>query len=296
MQLILMRHAQTQGNLNRVYLGLTDEPLCEAGCECAASKGVCPQINKVYVSPMERAKQTAAICFPNAEQVVVDELHEIDFGKFENKTHEQLDGDPDYQAWLDNNCAGPIPEGESRYHYIVRSATALSKLLVQARDNNEERVIVVAHGGTCMAAMHALCPTQKQYFEWHVKNGCGWRCKVEFVDDENAEYPVRLVKPYKFEDLSFIDCKPRYPFFSNTECPYFPCHNDVPEEHFNCAFCYCPLYALGEDCGGNPQFTKDGIKDCNQCSIPHQGCRGIDIVAKNWDKLKELARKKTETE
>ena len=33
-------------------------------------------------------------------------------------------------------------------------------------------------------------------------------------------------------------------------------------------FCYCPLYALKGDCGGN-YFKNNGIKDCSNCLIPH---------------------------
>ena len=42
---------------------------------------------------------------------------------------------------------------------------------------------------------------------------------------------------------------------------FFPCHQTKHPEKFNCLFCYCPLYALGDKCGGNFQFTRDGIKD-----------------------------------
>jgi len=39
-------------------------------------------------------------------------------------------------------------------------------------------------------------------------------------------------------------------------------------ENFNCLFCYCPLYMLKGDCGGN--FIKNhGIKDCTNCLVPH---------------------------
>lgn len=58
-------------------------------------------------------------------------------------------------------------------------------------------------------------------------------------------------------------------FFQNKSCKYFPCHKGVEEAQFNCMFCYCPLYMLGERCGGNYTYTKDGIKDCSLCVIPH---------------------------
>jgi len=61
-----------------------------------------------------------------------------------------------------------------------------------------------------------------------------------------------------------------YSFFSNTNCEYFPCH-PVPEgAEFNCLFCYCPLYILGKNCGGNFTYLDNGYKDCSQCLLPHQ--------------------------
>ena len=50
-----------------------------------------------------------------------------------------------------------------------------------------------------------------------------------------------------------------YKFFSHTECEFFPCHKTDNEESFNCLFCYCPLYALGKECGGNFSYTENGI-------------------------------------
>lgn len=61
-----------------------------------------------------------------------------------------------------------------------------------------------------------------------------------------------------------------YSFFSNKECEYFPCHQGADPENFNCLFCYCPLYALGDKCGGNFRYTDKGIKDCTNCQLPHK--------------------------
>ncbi|NLY81268.1 MAG: hypothetical protein GX078_00625 [Clostridiales bacterium] len=60
-----------------------------------------------------------------------------------------------------------------------------------------------------------------------------------------------------------------FSFFQNKECEYFPCHKTDKPEDFNCLFCYCPLYALGDKCGGNFTITEDGIKDCSKCMLPH---------------------------
>lgn len=59
-----------------------------------------------------------------------------------------------------------------------------------------------------------------------------------------------------------------FSYFENTDCEYFPCHKGVDND-FNCMFCYCPLYLLGENCGGNFTYTENGTKDCSNCLIPH---------------------------
>lgn len=78
-----------------------------------------------------------------------------------------------------------------------------------------------------------------------------------------------------------------YKFFQNRACIYFPCHEGVREEDFNCLFCYCPLYFM-EDCGGNFE-DKGGIKSCMACPLPH--------IPKNYDYVnkkivEELERRK----
>lgn len=63
--------------------------------------------------------------------------------------------------------------------------------------------------------------------------------------------------------------KKHFSFFQNKDCEYFPCHEGVEEQQFNCLFCYCPLYTLGKECGGSPIFLRDGMKDCSTCAFPH---------------------------
>ena len=57
-------------------------------------------------------------------------------------------------------------------------------------------------------------------------------------------------------------------YFCNKECEYYPCHKNAGED-FNCLFCYCPLYSLGRDCGGNFRYLENGIKSCEDCTLPH---------------------------
>lgn len=85
-------------------------------------------------------------------------------------------------------------------------------------------------------------------------------------------------------------------YFSNKDCPYFPCHPEIPEQ--NCKFCYCPLYYY--KCIGQYTILPNGIKDCSNCKLPHteEGAKEIVRVLCNefdsyklrgFPPLKELA-------
>ena len=81
-----------------------------------------------------------------------------------------------------------------------------------------------------------------------------------------------------------------YKFFQNTKCEYFPCHKCSDPERFSCLFCYCPLYALGEKCGGNFSYTENGIKDCSACLRPHRK-ENYDSIMEQMGAVIELAKK-----
>lgn len=81
-----------------------------------------------------------------------------------------------------------------------------------------------------------------------------------------------------------------YKFFQNRQCEYFPCHSGVDPEQFNCLFCYCPLYALGHQCGGNFHYSETGEKDCSACLRPHRPESYENILAR-YPEIKELAKK-----
>ena len=82
-----------------------------------------------------------------------------------------------------------------------------------------------------------------------------------------------------------------YDFFQNSACEYFPCHKCENPENFSCLFCYCPLYALSDQCGGNFTYTKEGIKDCSSCLIPHRR-ENYERIMEKMRGIIELAKRK----
>ena len=83
---------------------------------------------------------------------------------------------------------------------------------------------------------------------------------------------------------------PNYDFFQHRQCEYFPCHTSADPDTFSCIFCCCPLYCLGENCGGSFRYTESGIKDCSSCLRPHRRENYEAITARMKDVL-ELVKK-----
>lgn len=84
-----------------------------------------------------------------------------------------------------------------------------------------------------------------------------------------------------------------YDFIQNRECEYFPCHEGADPEGFSCLFCFCPLYALGDRCGGSFRYTADGIKDCSGCLRPHRR-ENYGAICEKLKMVMEMAKKQPE--
>ena len=177
----LLRHASTQSNLSGRYLSNTDEPLCQEGIEKA--KQLClPRVDKVFVSPLSRCIQTAEIVFPQVQQVVVEGFRECDFGEFEGKNYQELNGDPRYQAWIDSGGMLAFPSGESKGEFCLRTCRAFEQLLSDLY--SVPKAAIVAHGGTLMALLERYAIPKREYYAYQVKNCGGFHTQLEIQDSQ----------------------------------------------------------------------------------------------------------------
>ena len=187
-ELILIRHGKTAGNLLGRYIGSrTDEPLCDEGREGLAGKQL-PEVERLYVSPMKRCVETAEILWPGFDRKKmqkVTDLRECDFGDFENKNYKELSANGDYQAWIDSNGTLPFPNGESMDAFKSRCLEAFARIVEEVSGAEQEwiasgktgifRAGIVVHGGTIMAILEQYGYPKATYFDYQVKNGCGYR-------------------------------------------------------------------------------------------------------------------------
>lgn len=118
-------------------------------------------------------------------------------------------------------------------------------------------------------------------------------------DFTGAENPAKHIFSYYGKGAQRMEKQywenKEYSFFSHRKCEYFPCHKGADPDDFNCLFCYCPLYALGDKCGGNFRYTDSGIKDCTNCQLPHKR-KNYGYVTGKYRELASMMKKIREDE
>lgn len=166
----LIRHGATAGNLQRRYIGRTDEPLCDTGVrQVQALQAQDLHVDWLFVSPLLRARQTADILFPHMPLHLIENMRETDFGLFEGKTAAELADVPAYQAWVDSQCTGPIPNGEDVSHFKARCRAAFARAIADVKDDTCAAFVV--HGGVVMAILEGYAQPQGCFYDYHVGNG-----------------------------------------------------------------------------------------------------------------------------
>ncbi len=172
MKIYLLRHGKTEYNAQKKYLGLTDLPLSKRGRGELIPADFSPET--VYVSPLRRTVETAAALFPNAQQIVIPDFREMDFGIFEGKSYLDMEHLPAYREWVDGGCLGQIPEGESMAAFSARTCAAFEALVNKTLEAGGELLAITAHGGTQMAVMERFALPRQDYFSWRGPLGGGF--------------------------------------------------------------------------------------------------------------------------
>lgn len=177
MKVYIIRHGETEYNTNRRYQGISDIPLSEHGLNMLCRADFAP--NRVYVSPLIRARQTAAALFPDAEQIPIPELKEMDFGNFEGKTHDEMINDEDYIRWLESSGEADVPHGECKAQFVDRVAAGFQKIVDRELAAGADTVVIVAHGGTQMAVLERFSETGYDYYSGLASYAEGWILEID---------------------------------------------------------------------------------------------------------------------
>lgn len=168
-RVVFIRHGKTKGNMEKRYIGSTDEPLAQIGREEIASKKY-PSADFVAVSPLKRCLESAEIIYGKDGKnfAVYADLRECDFGDFENKGFDTLQYDAKYVSWLEKGGCTDFPGGEKYSDFSKRCCDCFENIV---RSISAEAAAFVVHGGTIMAILEKYAIPQKPFYDWQVKNG-----------------------------------------------------------------------------------------------------------------------------
>ena len=190
MRIWLIRHGLTALGEEKRYQGSTDTPLSDAGRLALQPDD---RFARVCCSPLLRAAETAEILFPSSEKRMIPDLREMDFGAFEGRGWWEREQDAAYRAWVEGGCVGKCPGGEDRAGFTARVQAAFAALVEREKKAGASELVIVAHGGTQMAALSRWGMPQKDYFAWQTPCACGW-----LLEDTNWPERLNVIKEVSF--------------------------------------------------------------------------------------------------
>ena len=148
----LIRHGETDWNVERRYQGLTDIELSKEGLKQSELLSErfknFDKIDKIYVSPLKRAVQTAKPLSNviGVKPIITECFKEINFGEWEGKTVEELRElyKEDFNNFFNNPYRAKFPGDGSLKIVEERVALGFNKILEEDKGKN---IIIVSHGG-----------------------------------------------------------------------------------------------------------------------------------------------------
>lgn len=191
MNIILVRHGQTNWNVKDLLQGKTDIELNETGKMQAvetANKLINTEIDVIYVSPLKRTLKTAKQINKtrNLEMITDNRLIERGFGKYEGKSNVEFRKYWDFEANISDNNVEAVRELFSRTYSLLKEIAGKYK-------KTNKTILIVTHNGVNLAItsiLKGLIPNN--IFDYNLKT-----CEYRVFKDINLEQMEEFREKYK---------------------------------------------------------------------------------------------------
>lgn len=174
LQLVLVRHGESEGNRDGAFTGHSPSPLTARGraqAERVADALAAPPPDAVYASDLRRAVDTAAPLAARLGLSVIarEGLRERDMGAWVGRTFKDIEAnDPDdWRRLVDRDLDHRPPQGESHRECAARVGAALAEIVAA---HPEGRVVVVSHGVAMHHMLRHLLRVDDPRTLFHVEN------------------------------------------------------------------------------------------------------------------------------
>ena len=192
-RLVLVRHAEAEGNFTRVFHGWTDSEITPKGhtqAKLAAERLKDVPLDVLYSSSLRRTRQTAGYIAEVKQLPIIpsDKLKEINGGDWERMPWEVL---PErwptaYYTWENEPHIHQMPNGESMEEFQKR---LLDEIMLIMENNRGKNIGIITHGTairTLMAAFRHMDLDEMQNIRWYDNTA------ITIVDYENGRFSVML--------------------------------------------------------------------------------------------------------
>ncbi len=179
MKIYLIRHGQTDWNVQGRFQGREDIPLNENGMEQAKICGEVlqgTQFQAIISSPLKRASKTAQIIgkYVSVDQIITDEgITERDFSKVSGMTAQERDafyasGEQDDKEPWDDLCA-----------------RMFATMKTYAEQYPNQNIIMISHGASINSVLSVLSQGKTGTGKIFLKNTC-----INIIDYNNDEFKI----------------------------------------------------------------------------------------------------------
>lgn len=178
-RVLLIRHGQTEWSRDGRHTGRTDIPLTPEGevqARALRPRLAGESIARVLCSPLERARQTAALAGIGEDAQVVDDLAEWDYGQLEGRTSRQMqEAQPGWELWADG-----APGGEPIEVVAARVDRVIAQVLAPAVPDPEGSVVALVAHGHVLRVLAARWLEQEPGFAARLRLGTASLCELGF--------------------------------------------------------------------------------------------------------------------
>lgn len=185
----LVRHGESEANINKRFSGITDVALSLNGRNEARLAGQnlkFEKISHVFTSPLIRAKDSAKIIcneinYDENKIIIENSLIEVNFGLFENLTWDEISSTykDESEIWIKDKLKYRFPQGEG-YDDIIKR---ISKFIDNVPDNS----LIVTHFGVIQSIMLYLNITDDiNLWDFKISN-----CDIVVLKDKKFERIIR---------------------------------------------------------------------------------------------------------
>jgi len=204
-EIILVRHGETEWNVEEVFRGRIDVELNETGikqAELLAEYLHAVKIEAIYSSPLKRALRTAEMIadYHQIEVEIASGLIDFNYGKWQGLPHQKVKDKYKelYTEWISRPDQVRIPAGESLNDVRQRAVEVVNKVIAEY----EGIVVLVAHRVVNKVLICALLGLDNSHF-WNVRQDT---CGITTFTYENERFILT-----RHNDTSYLKSLPKAP-------------------------------------------------------------------------------------